>query len=672
MLSYFSCHILKFPKTVSAVNAMNYKFVILGVFLLFFADFKSVSQTTTIDSLKHVASNSADSSKSELFLLIAKKYRHINYDSVVSYSNKAIDYATFIEGNEMIIESLIELAYINIDIGNRERSLDYYHQAIQLCLEEENQYLLAKIYIDKERYYSSMSDYANAIGSLDYALDIINSNNISSLKPVIYLNYGYLYLIIKDFKLAKYYAKQAKSFFENEREEPIFISSMSLIGKSFFNNNELDSSLYYYTSALHLAKKANSKIQLQKIYRNISAYYIEKEDYNKSNLYIDSSITFCNELVLPVELAALISFKAHILSLKGDYRNTLKYNLQALELRKQTGVKISICYALLNIGGNYTQVGEYENALLYLNEGVKIAEDQNDIHSLVYGYDKFSSLYKSEGNYEKALYFNELKISYNDSLFNKRTNDKVLFLKNQFELEQEKVFSEKIKLKEKANLTIFLIVAAILSVCIIIILIWLNYIREKTNKEITKAKEDFEESEFFFKDSQNAASIGSYKLDYITGIWNSSDVLDRIFGVDKDYLLTFDNWINIIHQEDKEMITKYFKEEVISERQQFNKEFRIVERSNGEIKWVLGIGELVFDDDGNIISMIGTIQDITKRKMVEIELLEYREKLEVLVKERTDDLEEKNEELERLNKLFTGREYRIQELKDKIKGLEEQ
>ncbi len=62
--------------------------------------------------------------------------------------------------------------------------------------------------------------------------------------------------------------------------------------------------------------------------------------------------------------------------------------------------------------------------------------------------------------------------------------------------------------------------------------------------------------------------------------------------------------------------------------------------------------------------------EITKRKQTEEELIKYREHLEELVKERTQKLEEQNKELERLNKLFVNREFRIKELRDKVKELE--
>lgn len=66
----------------------------------------------------------------------------------------------------------------------------------------------------------------------------------------------------------------------------------------------------------------------------------------------------------------------------------------------------------------------------------------------------------------------------------------------------------------------------------------------------------------------------------------------------------------------------------------------------------------------------GSCRDISKRKLIESELHKYRTKLEELVTNRTQELEEKNIELERFNKLFVGREFRIKELKDKLKRYE--
>jgi signal transduction histidine kinase len=495
MLRYFHYWILTVVKQISRLKTGNHKAVILLVSFLLFTVLNGISQTSTLDSLKYAASNASDSNKSKILLSIAKEYMYTNDDSLVFYGNKAIDYALLLEDKTMRIESLIELASINTNIGNRERSLLLYNQAKQLCLKEGNQYLLAKIYMDLERYYSALSDYASSLCCLDTALSIIKDNNISKLKPIIYNAYGNLYSLIQNFPLAYDYTNLAISFSTNETVKTNYIENLLLLGKIFSYTNELDSSLYYYSEALALAKEENYKGLIQQAYAQISTYYIEKMEYDNANYYIDSSIFYCIELALPIELASLITFKAHVLSLKGDYENTLKYNLQALEIRKRIGNKASICSSLLNIGGNYIKLMEYEKAHFYLNQGIKIAESQKLLFLLANGYDKLSELNKLEGNFKKALYFTELKTLYNDSITINRTNDKVIFFKNQFELEKLKTLEEKIKLEKKSIESIFLIITIILSVSLIFLLMRINYLSKRRTKEIIKAKERAEESD---------------------------------------------------------------------------------------------------------------------------------------------------------------------------------
>lgn len=70
-------------------------------------------------------------------------------------------------------------------------------------------------------------------------------------------------------------------------------------------------------------------------------------------------------------------------------------------------------------------------------------------------------------------------------------------------------------------------------------------------------------------------------------------------------------------------------------------------------------------------NLLAVTRDITEHKNAEIELQKHRDQLEELVKERTLELEKKNEDLAKYNKLFVGREFRIKELKDKVSKLEE-
>jgi diguanylate cyclase (GGDEF)-like protein/PAS domain S-box-containing protein len=142
----------------------------------------------------------------------------------------------------------------------------------------------------------------------------------------------------------------------------------------------------------------------------------------------------------------------------------------------------------------------------------------------------------------------------------------------------------------------------------------------KETQSRKKAQQKLKDNEFFFKESQRAAFIGSYRSDFVLDRWETSEICDQIFGMESNYNKTVQGWSALVHPEDFDNMVGYVNEEVIGKNLPFNKEYRIIRRTDGETRWVLGLGETISDSSGGCIGLIGTIQDITERKKVELAL----------------------------------------------------
>jgi PAS domain S-box-containing protein len=140
------------------------------------------------------------------------------------------------------------------------------------------------------------------------------------------------------------------------------------------------------------------------------------------------------------------------------------------------------------------------------------------------------------------------------------------------------------------------------------------------------------ESEYFFRESQRASRTGSYKLDFATGHWSGSEVLGQIFGIDESYPTTIQGWMDMLHPEDRAASESYFLERVVGQHEQFDREYRIVRVCDGQTRWMHGLGELSFDAQGNLLSMIGTIRDITPTRQAEDALRLSDERLKLAVR----------------------------------------
>jgi len=134
------------------------------------------------------------------------------------------------------------------------------------------------------------------------------------------------------------------------------------------------------------------------------------------------------------------------------------------------------------------------------------------------------------------------------------------------------------------------------------------------------AEKALRDSEKSLRESQIIADLGSYILDLGTGLWESSQVLDKLFGIDKAYDHSLEGWEALIHPDDRMMMDSYFKNQVLNQKAVFDKEYRIIRHDDQVVRWVHGLGKLEFNAHGTPLTMRGTTQDITASKLVEEEM----------------------------------------------------
>jgi diguanylate cyclase (GGDEF)-like protein/PAS domain S-box-containing protein len=132
------------------------------------------------------------------------------------------------------------------------------------------------------------------------------------------------------------------------------------------------------------------------------------------------------------------------------------------------------------------------------------------------------------------------------------------------------------------------------------------------------------DSEHWLTESQRIARLGHYVYDILADSWVGSEVLYEVLGVGDSYVRDFAGWLGTVHPEDRDRLARYFQEDVVSRRVPFDMEYRIVRPADGAERWVHGLGEVDFSEDGSELTMFGTIQDITERKQVQNKLDQER------------------------------------------------
>jgi PAS domain S-box-containing protein len=144
---------------------------------------------------------------------------------------------------------------------------------------------------------------------------------------------------------------------------------------------------------------------------------------------------------------------------------------------------------------------------------------------------------------------------------------------------------------------------------------------ELLEQENLKLRTTLKERKFWIHESHKSSSVGSFEIDIKSNSWKSSKILDEIYGIDKKYPRTIENWINIIHNDYKQQISEYF-DEFIKNKAQFYKDFKITRINDGQERWVFTQGQIVLDYNEEIDKVIGSVEDITDRKKIENEIIE--------------------------------------------------
>ncbi len=125
-----------------------------------------------------------------------------------------------------------------------------------------------------------------------------------------------------------------------------------------------------------------------------------------------------------------------------------------------------------------------------------------------------------------------------------------------------------------------------------------------------------------------ASRLGDWSWDSKTDIVNMSETAARISGVPPGPHMTWSEMRALVHEDDREA-TAAAIEKALAENTDYDVEYRVRHADKSEV-WVSARGRGVQDDKGEVVGMLGFVQDISNRKATEETLREQAEALRTL------------------------------------------
>ncbi|WP_190810713.1 response regulator [Flagellimonas sp. S3867] len=506
----------------------------------------SAQLRTQIDSLTHLLENKReqDTVTVKLLLDIANTYRGVNLDTSYLYAKKAFNLASNISYDYgMASADKIKGTYF-LYTGVMDSSVMYYENGQKLFRKLGDLDGVHDINYNLGLLHSSISEYDKAISY--YQKDFAFRNEIGDTLGIAdgYLNIGAVYLYKGDNKKAYKNLTASIPYFEQAGDQLSVAKVNFNLGTIQWNYSNYDLALKDFFASLTVFEEEEDRYLLASCFENIAGVYENMENYKSALKYYraslhnseevgDARLTASNNHSLGVVMdkygqrdSALYYFdKSLQLSQESNFRDLSSLNYHSLGvlhgkdnaskgiefLNKSISLKkvieldnFNIATSLYELGTIQANQNQFANARKNFEEGWKVSRltDSKEIKSKL----SFAlyKLNKNMGNQTHALTYLEEYHQLKDSIFDDEANKNLVAREIQYEtakkdqqielltkereLKQAEVAAQEALLKQNTTQR-NLLLAGIVSVLIISILLFRNYLVKLRAKEMVNKKQ---------------------------------------------------------------------------------------------------------------------------------------------------------------------------------------
>lgn len=162
-----------------------------------------------------------------------------------------------------------------------------------------------------------------------------------------------------------------------------------------------------------------------------------------------------------------------------------------------------------------------------------------------------------------------------------------------------------------------------------------------TNTDITELREtaaELERINRIVKLAHAAGKSGAWDWNLQTGELTWTEEYFRLFGIEPDFKPTLKRFFSFVHPDDRQAVKESIQAAVRERSTEFRSEYRTIH--SGSVRWIEQRAQVLSDDSGAPVRVVGISTDITERKQLEQALIQSNEDLARFAYASSHDLQE--------------------------------
>ncbi len=500
-----------------------------------------------------------------------------------------------------------------------------YHATQAYELSNKLKYTYGKVYSLNHlgAYYKNRGQYNRAMSYYKAAQEVDSGKINPRIQKGVALainNIGMVCLDKEEYALAEHYFFKALNIDEALGYDRGIARETGNLGKLKMLQGKSDSALYYLNKSLVYEKAAGHTIALLETMVDIGKVYFSNGDFVAAKDILNSAAVINNQCYVSANVW-IDHLLGRIYHQQRDFNKSLKHELRAMESAGFLKDKMLCLEIARDLAGLYKDLGKYKEAYACLDSVAQMSKnlekEKFDLvkADLAAGFEierKKEEIEKLHTNREKMIYYNSRLISMRNGLIlslcfcmvlggiiykayrDKRNVNKVLMHK----------FSE-IRTKnadiECKNREI-----------------------EEINSSLIETNLTLNKREFQLKEAQRIAGLGSWEFDVILRKFAFTESLAYLFfpGGTGQGDLNLRSYLKMINPEDWPMVKASLKKAFIG-GDAADIDFSITTPDRQQL-FFTARAVPVFDKNGNMKMISGTVLDTSSHKRAEITLMEAK------------------------------------------------